>query len=151
MSCHAVINSLSQTLFKVTQTCLLDEAAARMTFMQNDLSCFIMELSGEWGSPSGEGHFSEDLFLLCVRTALFFLLVKKKNQFTRPLFVCLFVFRRLMAFSAAIIATTLWLKCFNFSPTIVGFSRRISHTQPAVNGVNGLRSSAASSFYFNLN
>lgn len=81
MSCQSVINSLSETLFTVTEKCIRDEMATCLTFMRNDLSCFIIELSPRMNkSKSSRTFLKQSLLFLTARIALISATGRKKQM-----------------------------------------------------------------------
>lgn len=79
MSCHAVINSLSETLFKVSKKCILDEMATCLTFMRNNLSCFIIELSQKMRKSKSSRTFNGVSAISFCQDCTVFCLWKKKK------------------------------------------------------------------------
>lgn len=72
MSCHTAINSLGETLFTVTKKWISDEMAKCLTFMRNEPSCFIIELSqGMRQSTSSRTYHIKLLIFLAAGIALF--------------------------------------------------------------------------------
>lgn len=81
MSCHAAINSLSETMFKVSKKCILDEMATCLTFMRNNLSCFIIELSQKMRiSKSSRTFHRVSAISRCQDCTVFCFSERKKNK-----------------------------------------------------------------------
>lgn len=119
MFCHTVINSLSETLFKVTKKCILDEMATCLTFKRNNLPCFIIELSQRMRkSKSSRTFHIESAFSPCQDCSFLLLKRKKEKKKNRWIISWGFFFPlewwEQTAFSIAITVATIWLNRFNF-------------------------------------
>lgn len=104
------MNSLGETLFKVTEKCIADEMATCITFMRNNLSCFIIGLSRRM---RGSFTFLTEHLLFFAGIALFSLSLSKKMGFHLNFFLP--ILRGHCISPSQITLAGLWLKCFNSS------------------------------------